>query len=251
MQLVLKRGDPMNLNEQAYDYLKSMILSGKLSPGVLYSETKIASEIGISRTPMREAIVRLSQEGLLDIQHSKGFFLHILTADDLRDMFQMRLALEGYALIQLAKNASEPEACDRIAQLERNLEEQYALIGSERDLNKLVQKDREFHTIMISYMHNHTLETLYQNQVYRIQSFARRSFDNEGRIGQTVEEHARIVDALRRRDPAAAYRAASDHLDNLVSLMSVMIADDGLSSSPFSRQQKFRSGSLLGSLNLL
>ena len=241
----------MSLNEQAYDYLKSMILGGKLSPGVLYSETKLASEIGISRTPMREAIVRLSQEGLLDIQQSKGFFLHSLTADDLRDMFQMRLALEGYALIQRAKNAAEPEACERIELLRRNLEEQHAIVAAERDLDELVRKDREFHTIMISYMHNRTLESLYQNQVYRIQSFARRSFDSESRVGQTIEEHERIVEALRRRDPVAAYRAASDHLDNLVSLMSVMIADDSRSSSPFSRQLQFRSGSLLSSLNLL
>lgn len=230
----------MNLNEHAYDYLKTMILTGKLSTGVLYSETKLAERIGISRTPMREAIVRLSQEGLLDIQQSKGFCLHILTAEDLKDMFQMRLALEGYALIQLAKHAQEQEAAERIDALERNLNRQLELVAAQSDADLLVQTDRDFHMIMIAYMHNRTLETLYQNQIYRIQSFARRSFDREGRIQQTVEEHVRIVEALKNRDPVATYRAASEHLDNLVILMNQMIEEDDLADNPLQRQLQFR-----------
>ena len=229
----------MNLNEQAYDYLKSLILSGELSPGILYSETKFADQVGISRTPMREAIVRLSHEGLLDIQQSRGFYLHILTVGDLKDMFQMRLALEGYALIHLAKNTEDEEARERIALLETNLNQQHKLVADQADLDLLVKKDRDFHMIMISYMHNHTLESLYRNQVYRIQSFARRSFENKERIHQTLAEHAAIVEALRRNDPVDAYRAASVHLDNLVSLMENMISQDESVPSSLKRQLSF------------
>lgn len=230
----------MNLNERAYDYLKAMILNGQLSPGVLYSETKLAEGIGISRTPMREAIVRLSQEGFLDIQQSKGFYLHTLTSADLKDMFQMRLALEGYALIELARHAHEAEAAERIAALEQNLARQFTLVSEKADANLLVQTDREFHMTMVAYMHNRTLESLYQNQVYRIQAFARRSFESAGRMEQTVEEHAVIVKALKSEDPVAAYRAASAHLDNLVHLMGPMIEREEAADTPLRRQIQFR-----------
>lgn len=236
----------MNLNEQAYDYLKTLILTGGLSAGVLYSETKLAEQIGISRTPLREALVRLSQEGLLDIQHSRGFYLHVLTADDLKDMFQMRLALEGHALIQLAKHAQEPEAAACIEALARNLRQQQELVAAGAQPDLLVKTDRDFHMTMIAYMHNRTLEQLYQNQVYRIQSFARRSFEREGRIEETLAEHSRIVEALQRRDPVATYRAAAEHLDHLVLLMSEMI-DPG--NSPLQKQLLFRSGDHRAALN--
>ena len=80
----------MTLNEQAYEHLKKMITEDQLSYQEIYSETKLAKELGISRTPFRDAIHRLVQEGYIDIIPSKGFRLHQLTQQDVTETFQVR-----------------------------------------------------------------------------------------------------------------------------------------------------------------
>lgn len=86
------------LQEQAYDYLKELILSGEMIENEIYSETKLASEIGISRTPIRDALQRLSQDGFIDIIPSKGFRIHQITANEIVEIFQIRSAIEGFVL---------------------------------------------------------------------------------------------------------------------------------------------------------
>ena len=85
------------LNEQAYRHLQHMILTDQLSYQEIYSETKLSKELGISRTPFRDAIHRLAQEGYIDIIPSKGFTLHQLTKQDVDETFQMLLYLPDYA----------------------------------------------------------------------------------------------------------------------------------------------------------
>lgn len=81
------------LNEQAYEHLSTMIIENQLSYQKIYSETKLSKEIGISRTPFRDAVHRLAQEGYIDIIPSKGFRLHQLSEQDVMDTFQIRSAL--------------------------------------------------------------------------------------------------------------------------------------------------------------
>ena len=89
-------GQKSPLQIQAYEYLKDMILSGKLDPDVLYSETRMSAEIGISRTPMREAIQCLSQDGYITVVPSKGFMLRKLSEEDMEETIQIRCAIEGF-----------------------------------------------------------------------------------------------------------------------------------------------------------
>ena len=81
------------LQVRAYESLKDMILEGHLENGQIYSETKISQELGISRTPLRDAIQRLAQERYIDVIPSKGFRLHEMTEKDLLETFQIRCAL--------------------------------------------------------------------------------------------------------------------------------------------------------------
>ena len=95
------------LNEQAYDHLQKLITDGQLSYHEIYSETKLAKELGISRTPFRDAIHRLAQEGYIDIIPSKGFRLHQITERDVIETFQIRTALETYCTMQIARDVKE------------------------------------------------------------------------------------------------------------------------------------------------
>lgn len=218
------------LSEQAYEYIRAMILAHEFSHDTIYSETKLASRIGISRTPVREALVRLSQEGLIDIQQSRGFHLHRVSREELRQLFQTRLALEGFALIQLAQSSGEKaSAC--IDELEENLSIQKRL-SQEGAITELAFRDRKFHSSIISSISNSTLETLYTNQISRIEVLARQSFDYPGRIEQTLAEHAAIVEAVKAASPVEAYRAVNRHLENLIDIMCEMITEPE-SFSPF------------------
>ena len=84
------------LNEQAYNYLQKLIMENHFSYQEVYSETKLSKELGISRTPLRDAVHRLAQEGYIDIIPSKGFMLHQMNRKDVYETFQVRSALETY-----------------------------------------------------------------------------------------------------------------------------------------------------------
>ena len=96
------------LQESAYNYIRDKVLAGQLQPNVLYSETRMAAELNISRTPMKDALVRLSQEKLIDILPSKGFRLHQMSGEDILQTYQARTAVEGFCAMQLARNRRTP-----------------------------------------------------------------------------------------------------------------------------------------------
>ena len=94
------------LQMQAYDSIKNGILNGELEPGQLYSETKLSAKIGISRTPMREALQCLSQDGYITIIPSKGFMIRQLNEKDMKDSIQIRCAIEGFCTCLLYTSPS-------------------------------------------------------------------------------------------------------------------------------------------------
>ena len=91
------------LNEQTYLHLQKLIINNYFSYHEIYSETKISKELGVSRTPFRDAIHRLAQEGYIDIIPSKGFMLHQLDKKDITETFQVRSALECYCTMQICQ----------------------------------------------------------------------------------------------------------------------------------------------------
>ena len=113
----------MTLNEQAYEHLKKMITEDQLSYQEIYSETKLAKELGISRTPFRDAIHRLVQEGYIDIIPSKGFRLHQLTKQDVTETFQVRSALETYCTMEITRTHTSRKAKRLFRELRFNMEE--------------------------------------------------------------------------------------------------------------------------------
>ena len=98
------------LNEQAYQHLQKLILSNRLSYGQIYSETRLSRELGISRTPFRDAVHRLAQEGYIDIIPSNGFTLHQINVDDVNETLQIRSALESYCTLQIARECDSSRA---------------------------------------------------------------------------------------------------------------------------------------------
>ena len=95
-----------SLQSQAYNTLKEQILSNILTPGTLYSETRISKELGISRTPMREALQCLSQDGYITVIPSRGFMIRQLSRESMRESIQIRCAIEGFCVHLIASQPS-------------------------------------------------------------------------------------------------------------------------------------------------
>ncbi len=129
---MLKR---LTLQEQAYDYLKNAILDGSLDPDANHSETSFAELLGISRTPVREAIFKLRQEGFLESLPGCGFRVKKLSADDIQDFYEMRSAVEAYCAYLIADKQKAGEQIDILPELKQLLSIQKNVIDNKMEGN--------------------------------------------------------------------------------------------------------------------
>lgn len=208
------------LQESAYNYIRDKVLAGQLQPNVLYSETRMAAELNISRTPMKDALVRLSQEKLIDILPSKGFRLHQMSGEDILQTYQARTAVEGFCAMQLARNRHTPAGADAIRRMEGILSAMDQFLqresGGEDQMAALLEYDLQFHQALVDFSGNDELRQLFNSYHYRLYFFALEAFQTEGRLQMAREEHQAILKAvLDQDDPVGiqAYLAVMRHME--------------------------------------
>lgn len=203
------------LQIQAYEYLKDLILSGKLLPDVLYSETRMSAEIGISRTPMREAIQCLSQDGYIDVIPSRGFRVRQLNQSDMLETIQVRCAIEGFCVHLIAKEVHTPRGQSLLANLKKLLDKQEkALQGKKEEtvLKHFMEYDHQFHMSMINYAQNKEFEQTLERLMYLIHLTTVGALSVPGRIESTFKEHQDFFAALEQGDGEKAYHLLIQHL---------------------------------------
>lgn len=201
------------LQIKAYDSLKAMILKGHFKKGEIYSETKTSIELGISRTPMRDAVQRLAQEKYVDVIPSKGFRIHEMSEQDLIETYQIRCALEGFCTAQLAMNNHTRKAQKVIQSLENLVQNQKDVIDRDRTVEEFAPFDQKFHEEIVQYSENLSLIEVFGNYLYQIKSQMYISLHAEGRMIQTLEEHRRIVEAIKSGSLEKTYIATLAHLE--------------------------------------
>lgn len=208
------------LQESAYNYIRDKVLAGQLQPDVLYSETRMAAELNISRTPMKDALVRLSQEKLIDILPSKGFRLHRMSSEDILQTYQARTAVEGFCAMQLALNRGTPAGQAAIRNMEHILSAMDNFLTRENAgedlMAALLEYDLQFHQALVDFSENDELRQLFNSYHYRLYFFALEAFRVEGRLQQAREEHQDILNAvLDPDDPVGirAYLAVMRHME--------------------------------------
>ena len=208
------------LQESAYNYIRDKVLAGQLQPDVLYSETRMAAELNISRTPMKDALVRLSQEKLIDILPSKGFRLHRMSSEDILQTYQARTAVEGFCAMQLALNRGTPAGQAAIRNMENILSSMDGFLTRENAgedlMAALLEYDLQFHQALVDFSGNDELRQLFNSYHYRLYFFALEAFRVEGRLQQAREEHQDILNAvLDPDDPVGirAYLAVMRHME--------------------------------------
>ena len=204
------------LNEQAYDHLQKLITDGQLSYHEIYSETKLAKELGISRTPFRDAIHRLAQEGYIDIIPSKGFRLHQITERDVIETFQIRTALETYCTMQIARDVKEKNNANLrpfFKELDWLMENMKEVMENDQGIDEFCEYDFRFHRKIIDYLENEQFSSVFASFLYRMKRLAKLSLQHEGRMSQTVEEHQAILDAMKNGDTEHIYEITMVHMD--------------------------------------
>lgn len=203
------------LQIQAYEYLKEMILSGKLNPDELYSETRISAAIGISRTPMREAIQCLSQDGYITVVPSKGFRIRVLNEQDMQESIQVRCAIEGFCVQVIAAEAETKKGQKLLKQLEKLLEKQEKALRDtekERSRKQFMEYDHQFHLALVNYLDNAEFQNMFQRLMYLIHLTTAGALAVPGRSEDTLKEHKLFFSYLKDGDGDAAYKLMMVHL---------------------------------------
>lgn len=210
------KGDPVpkrpsasrgQLAEQAYLYLRDQIVRGELRAGEPVAWTGIATSLGMSRTPVREAMVRLELEGYLSRDDSNRLTVHVPTRADVVEHFWLRELLETHAARLAARRVSDAEL-ERLAGLVEH--DRHAL--SEGRIDNLALANSAIHDLILQASRNRPLLRLVQGlraKFEGIQRFAVGSLEDQGRF---VGQHAEIVGALRDGDAHAAIAVTRDHL---------------------------------------
>ena len=205
-----------NPKETARDYalrtLRDNIVRLELEPGSMVSENVLASEMGLSRTPVRDAVHLLYQEGYLDILPNKGFTLHKMTEQDVMETYEVRCAIEGYCCRKLAGQKQTGAGKKLAAKLEASCRRQEEIFSASRDPETFSQEDQHFHWLLVEASENDAFQEFFRQYMYKLQRLAALSLQKPRRMEETLAEHRRILQAIREGDPAEAYQAALDHI---------------------------------------
>lgn len=196
----------------AYNELKKMILEDYFIPETIYSERKTSELLGLSRTPVRDAIQRLSQEGYLDVIPSKGFILHKMTEKDLTDTYQIRCALEGYCAVHLANTHNEPETKRIFHILESLVRDMDSIASTTGNIEDFEHYDTEFHKRLVYSVDNSVISDTFDSFHYRMSRQTKLSLRSEGRLDQTVREHREILDNMKAGNIGESYMATIKHI---------------------------------------
>ena len=202
------------LESTVFDRLETEILDGTLPSGTTLSEVKICERYGVSRTPVREAILLLEREGLVISSGMRGITVVGMTDADIDDIYQIRIRTEGLASRYMAE---KPSAADR-----RELAEAVALqeFYTERgDAKKLRELDTRFHEIVYRASGSRVISGTLSGLHKQISLYREMAFLSPERAPRSVAEHKDILDAIMRNDGDAAEALTAGHIKNAYSFI--------------------------------
>ncbi|NMB46955.1 MAG: GntR family transcriptional regulator [Firmicutes bacterium] len=210
------------LRDIVFETLREAIIAGQLRPGERLMEVQIAEELGVSRTPVREAIRKLELEGFVIMVPRKGAYVSDMSIKDVTDVFEIRRALEGLA----AELAAERMTEDELEELERLLV-RTAETTARLDVLSTVDMDTGFHQVIYEASRNEKLSNMLYHLREQIQRFRTQSLSRPGRLRRVLIEHQGIVDALKQRDTDLARQLAEGHIDNAEDALLAVFQEDG------------------------
>lgn len=199
------------LSQKVYRVLKTEIIKGSLKPGTKLSEGKIAEQMGVSRTPVREALKELSAEGFVKMNPNQAVVISNASVEDVQEVLQIRVVLEGLAARLATKMISEEE----IKELEK-YQKQMEYYAKKDDVLAFGEMDAEFHELILNVCGNNRLIQIRKNLSDQAHRYRIRSLSIPGRLKYSLKEHQEIVEALKRKDAEQADRLSRKHIENVL-----------------------------------
>lgn len=201
------RHDRRKVTDWVYEELKSAIVDLRLAPGYPLREASLAGQLGVSKTPIREALTRLEQEGLVETTSFKGAVVTGYSRQDLIEIYELRELLENAAARAAAESMSnvDRDRLHRICQESRKLKKGNDTAG----LAALISS---FDDVLFDQVRNSRIRALIENLRAHLTRIGHLTAEIPGRIGASVDEHEKILEAIAARDPELAERQMSEHI---------------------------------------
>jgi DNA-binding GntR family transcriptional regulator len=219
----LKHAD---LAEQTYDAIRKRILLRQLETGQQIPIDTVAAELGVSRTPVIDAMKRLASEGLVEIRARRGCFVRELTMDDVREIFEIREAAELYSIRLAIRDGRHIALADTLETAYREMERSTS--GDlYTDYDHFTEWDRAFHLAIIAAGGNQRLLEIYRNLHVHLHIMRVHYFRELEAALQVNSDHRAILDAIRQGDLAAAEKAVSAHIFVIRDRIGSNLARDG------------------------
>lgn len=209
-----------SLGQRVYQTLREAILSLSYRPGEILRKPEICEALGVSRSPVADAVARLAAEGLVDVVPQAGTFVARFSMEEIREGAFLREAIEVAAIERVAAAITE----DQLTQLRRNITVQAALIA-DGDIPGFYQTDAAMHELILSFTGFRKLAQVSETAWLHVNRARQLILPVPGRIAATLDEHRAILAALEARDPEAARLATRAHLRQLITYLEPLERD--------------------------
>ncbi len=201
--------DKSLLKQRAYEELKGRIQNATFQPGTFLSERNLATELGMSKTPVKAALERLEAEGFVSVSPQQGIVVRDLSIHEIADQFEIRLALESFVLRSLAGKLND----DKTARLRTNLRRQQQA-ANRNDVATSSQLDSEFHSLFCEFLGNQEILRVMLHLREKMHRVVTRVFDqNPDRLTPSYQEHLAIAEAVMIGNADQATEALKHHLN--------------------------------------
>lgn len=215
MKMDVKQAGALNLvsgpslREQARQVIRGLIITGQMQPDQLYSVPRLATDLGVSATPVREALLDLTREGLLEPVRNRGFRVVSLSRNELNDIFAIRVLLEVPSVAEIARAGLSPSQVDEL----KDLAAATKRAADANDLIEFLETDRKFHVGLIATLGNKPLADLVETLRDRVRLHGFKSGSTGEYLAQSAREHFQLLEALSKQDEADAVAVMRRHLE--------------------------------------
>jgi DNA-binding GntR family transcriptional regulator len=215
-------GSRTSLRDEAITTLQAAIIAGELRPHVLYSAPTLAAQLRMSATPVREAVLDLAKEGLVETVRNKGFRVVELAAAELDELTELRLLIEVPSVRNLARRGLSGEEYTRLKQLAGQIEQ----AAVRNDMVAHNKADLEFHTELLGLLGNKTLVATVRSLRVRSRLYGMSALAESGKLLPTSHEHIQLLDLINHKDAAGAARLMRQHIGHVRGSWATGTADE-------------------------
>ncbi len=209
MDLFDQKKENKSLTSIIFEKIREDILNGMYNPGEKIVEAKLADELGVSRTPVREALKQLELDGLVENIPNRGVIVKGVTAQDIMDIYTIRETIEAIAAKWSVERMTQ-EDLDSLKEIYELME----FYTFKNDVDKIFELNTKFHELIYSATNSRFLEHVLRDFQLFIKSTRYESLKTEGRMQNTLEEHKEILDAFIERDQDKAVKKIIDHISH-------------------------------------